>query len=34
MPNAIVAAGLSKTYDVKVREPGIGGALTALARPR
>ena len=34
MPNAIVAAGLSKTYDVKVRDPGIGGALAALARPR
>ncbi|HEY7860604.1 MAG TPA: ATP-binding cassette domain-containing protein [Gemmatimonadaceae bacterium] len=34
MPNAIVAAGLSKTYDVKVREPGIAGALAALARPR
>ena len=34
MPNAIVASGLSKTYDVKVRDPGIGGALTALARPR
>jgi len=34
MPNAIVATGLSKTYDVKVRDPGIGGALAALARPR
>jgi ABC-2 type transport system ATP-binding protein len=34
MPNAIVAAGLSKTYDVKVRDPGIGGALAALVRPR
>jgi len=34
MPNAIVATGLSKTYDVKVRDPGVGGAIAALARPR
>ncbi|MEO6209164.1 MAG: ATP-binding cassette domain-containing protein [Gemmatimonadaceae bacterium] len=34
MPNAIVASNLTKTYDVKVRDPGIKGALTALARPR
>ena len=34
MPTAIVATGLSKTYDVKVRDPGIRGALAALARPR
>ena len=34
MPSAIVATELSKTYDVKVRDPGIKGALTALARPR
>ena len=34
MPTAIVATSLSKTYDVKVRDPGIRGALAALARPR
>ena len=34
MPPAIVATDLSKTYDVKVRDPGIKGALAALARPR
>ncbi len=34
MPTAIVATGLSKTYNVKVRDPGIRGALAALARPR
>jgi len=34
MPNAIVATELTKIYDVKVRDPGIRGALTALARPR
>jgi ABC-2 type transport system ATP-binding protein len=34
MPAAIVATELSKTYDVKVRDPGIKGALAALARPR
>lgn len=34
MSTAIVATGLSKTYDVKVRDPGIRGALAALARPR
>ena len=34
MPTAILATELSKTYDVKVRDPGIKGALAALARPR
>lgn len=34
MPSAIVATELSKTYDVKVRDPGIKGALAALVRPR
>jgi ABC-2 type transport system ATP-binding protein len=34
MSTAIVATELSKTYDVKVRDPGIKGALAALARPR
>ena len=34
MPSAIVTTELSKTYDVKVRDPGIKGALAALARPR
>ena len=34
MPAAILATELSKTYDVKVRDPGIKGALAALARPR
>jgi ABC-2 type transport system ATP-binding protein len=34
MPAAIEATELSKTYDVKVRDPGIRGALAALARPR
>ena len=34
MPAAILANELSKTYDVKVRDPGIKGALAALARPR
>jgi ABC-2 type transport system ATP-binding protein len=33
MPTAILATELSKTYDVKVRDPGIKGALAALARP-
>ena len=33
MPTAILATELSKTYDVKVRDPGIRGALAALARP-
>ena len=32
MPHGIVATELSKTYDVKVRDPGIKGALAALAR--
>ncbi|MEP7064479.1 MAG: ATP-binding cassette domain-containing protein [Gemmatimonadota bacterium] len=34
MPAAIVATEISKTYDVKVRDPGIKGALAALVRPR
>jgi ABC-2 type transport system ATP-binding protein len=34
MPSAIVATELSKTYDVKVRDPGVKGALAALVRPR
>jgi ABC-2 type transport system ATP-binding protein len=34
MAAAIVAEGLSKAYQVKVRDPGLGGALRALARPR
>jgi ABC-2 type transport system ATP-binding protein len=34
MPTAIVATELSKTYDVKVRDPGVKGALAALVRPR
>jgi ABC-2 type transport system ATP-binding protein len=34
MPSAIVATELSKTYDVKVRDPGVKGALAALVHPR
>ncbi|MEO7038856.1 MAG: ATP-binding cassette domain-containing protein [Gemmatimonadaceae bacterium] len=34
MPSAIVATNLTKTYDVKVRDPGLKGALVALVRPR
>jgi len=33
-PAAIVADRLSKTYEVKVRDPGLGGAVRALLRPR
>ena len=33
MSTAISASDLSKTYNVKVRDPGIKGALAALARP-
>ena len=35
MPAALVAAErLSKTFQVKVRDPGLGGAVRALVRPR
>ena len=34
MPAAIVAERLTKTYQVKVRDAGLGGAVRALVRPR
>src|SRR3989442_9697814 len=34
MPPAITADRLSKTFQVKVRDPGLKGALLALVRPR
>jgi ABC-2 type transport system ATP-binding protein len=34
MPPAISAEQLSKSYDVKVRDPGLRGAVAALVRPR
>lgn len=34
MDSAILAEGLGKTYRVKVRDPGLGGAVRALVRPR
>ncbi len=34
MPPAITAERLSKTFQVKVRDPGLKGALAALVRPR
>ena len=34
MPPAILADRLSKTYDVKVRDPGLRGAALALVKPR
>ncbi|MGH7700863.1 MAG: ABC transporter ATP-binding protein [Gemmatimonadales bacterium] len=34
MPPAITADRLSKTFQVKVRDPGLRGALRALVRPR
>src|SRR3989454_293842 len=34
MPPAITAEQLSKTFRVKVRDPGLRGALEALLRPR
>src|ERR671929_1202035 len=34
MTAAITAEQLSKTYRVKVRDPGLRGAVRALARPR
>ncbi|HKR56428.1 MAG TPA: ATP-binding cassette domain-containing protein, partial [Gemmatimonadales bacterium] len=34
MPPAIAARDLSKTFHVKVRDPGLRGAVRALVRPR
>src|SRR5262245_36644246 len=34
MPPAITAQSLSKTFQVKVRDPGLAGAVRALFRPR
>jgi ABC-2 type transport system ATP-binding protein len=34
MPPAIIAQSLSKTFRVKVRDPGLAGAVRALVRPR
>src|SRR6059036_587821 len=34
MPHAITADRLSKTFKVKVRDPGLKGALQALLKPR
>src|SRR5437660_6338360 len=34
MPPAITADRLSKTFKVKVRDPGLKGALRALLKPR
>ncbi len=34
MPAAIIAERLTKVYRVKVRDPGLGGAVRALLRPR
>src|SRR3989442_6586741 len=34
VPAAIVAERLTKTYQVKVRDAGLGGAVRALVRPR
>ncbi|HEU4643620.1 MAG TPA: ATP-binding cassette domain-containing protein [Gemmatimonadaceae bacterium] len=34
MDAAILAEGLGKTYRVKVRDPGLGGAMRALVHPR
>ncbi len=34
MPPAIIAQSLSKTFRVKVRDPGLAGAMRALFRPR
>jgi ABC-2 type transport system ATP-binding protein len=34
MPAAIIAQSLSKTFRVKVRDPGLAGAVRALFRPR
>ena len=34
MPPVVLAEALSKTYTVKVRDPGLRGAVRALVRPR
>src|SRR2546425_9705787 len=34
MPSIVTAERLSKTFQVKVRDPGLRGALRALFRPR
>jgi viologen exporter family transport system ATP-binding protein len=34
MPPAVIAQSLSKTFRVKVRDPGLSGAVRALFRPR
>ncbi len=34
MPSIVAAEGLSKTFQVKVRDPGLRGAVRALLRPR
>ena len=34
MPPVVIAEQLSKTFRVKVRDPGLGGAVRALVRPR
>src|SRR2546427_10349693 len=34
MPSIVTAEGLSKTFQVKVRDPGLRGAVRALFRPR
>src|SRR5256886_15603771 len=34
MPSIVAAEQLSKTFQVKVRDPGLQGALRALFRPR
>src|SRR5258707_8258370 len=34
MPSLVTAEQLSKTFQVKVRDPGLRGALRALFRPR
>jgi len=34
MPPIVTAERLSKTFRVKVRDPGLKGALAALVRPR
>ncbi|HVH68259.1 MAG TPA: ATP-binding cassette domain-containing protein [Gemmatimonadales bacterium] len=34
MPPVVIAQQLTKTFRVKVRDPGLGGAVRALVRPR
>src|SRR5438132_1724516 len=34
MASVVTAERLSKSFQVKVRDPGLGGALRALVRPR